>query len=165
MVLNNIELEFWNKYLSTLPEKPKNLSVRASMAGNRELANKLLNLYLIGHKTAGSGLVKDYQNCNEQLPKVGEFWIILDSNSVPKCIVKTIKVEINNFDQIPESIAIAEGEGDLSLEYWKKAHRTFFTPFLKKLGIDMLDKAQIITEHFEVVFKPKNSINVKRNLK
>lgn len=153
MGLNNIELEFWNKYLSTLDEKPKNLSVRANMAGNSELANKLLNLYLIGHKTAGSGLVKDYENCNEQLPKVGEFWIILDSNSNPKCIVKTIKVEINTFEQVPVSIAIAEGEGDLSLDYWRKVHKVYFSPFLRDLGIDNIETAKIVTEHFEVVYK------------
>ena len=49
--------------------------------------------------------------------------------------------------------AIAEGEGDLSLKYWRMAHLEFFKPFLKGLGINDINKEKVVTEFFEVVYK------------
>ena len=54
---------------------------------------------------------------------------------------------------MPEEVAIAEGEGDLSLDYWRKAHIEFFTPYLKSWGVTELDKETLITEFFEIVYK------------
>lgn len=151
MGLKIIESDFWESYINTLNLKPTAPIVTLGMAGNIELADELLELYLKGIKTAGSGLLKDYQIEGDDIPIVGNYWIILDSKSNPRCIVQTVRVEINRFDEVPESIAIAEGEGDLSLSFWRKAHREFFTPFLKAWGISNLDEELVITEHFKLV--------------
>lgn len=151
--LNNEELTFWNSYTATLTKKPVNPIVFSGMAGNEKIADELLQLYLNGKKTAGSGLMKDYLKANEPLPQVNQYWIILDSKLTPKCIVQTIKVEVNRFDEVPEKIAIAEGEGDLSISYWRTAHKEFFKPFLKDLGISNLNEELIITEYFKVIFR------------
>ncbi len=112
-----------------------------------------MKLYLDGKKTAGSGLVKDYEMAGDDLPKVDNHWIILDANEKPRCIVKTTRVEFHRFDQVPLEVALAEGEGDLSLEYWKKSHREFFTPYLEGLGLSDLESAQIVTEFYDLVFR------------
>jgi 5-formyltetrahydrofolate cyclo-ligase len=151
--MNKNELEYWNSYLETLEVIPENLKVEVGIAGNPEIADELLNLYLNGKKTAGSSLVKDYELAKDPLPEVGNFWMILDSKSEPKCIVKTVRVKYYQFDQVPQEVAYAEGEGDLSLDHWKKAHREFFTPFLKEWGISDLDKETVVTEFYEVVYK------------
>lgn len=151
--MNQSQRDYWNSYLETLTNKPENPRVEVSIAGNEEIADELLELYLCGKKTAGSGLVKDYQSAGDPLPEVGNYWIILDSRSEAQCIVKTIRVEFYQFDQVPVEVAIAEGEGDLSLEYWRKAHIDFFTPYLKDWGIDNLDEETLITEFYEVVYK------------
>jgi len=153
MDLNDNELKFWNKYLKTLENSLENDFVEAGIAGDPNIANELLELFLNGKKTAASGLVKDYEICDEELPEIGEHWIILDVDQNPKCIVKTIKVVFNRFDQIPLEIAIAEGEGDLSLEYWQKAHVEFFTPFLKEWGIADLNSEMVVTEFYKLVYK------------
>jgi len=153
MKLNDKELTFWNSYLQTLNQKPVDPFVEANMAGNAEIANELLDLYLTGKKTAGSGLLKDYEISGEELPKVGNFWIILDSNNTPKVIMKTVKVEFYEFSKVPEEVAIAEGEGDLSLDYWHKVHTKFFTPFLSEWKIDDLNKETVVTEYFELVYQ------------
>ncbi|MDP7321549.1 MAG: ASCH domain-containing protein [Bacteriovoracaceae bacterium] len=147
------ELEYWNSYLETLEVIPEDPKVEVGIAGNPEIADELLNLYLKGKKTAGSGLVKDYELAKDLLPEVGNFWIILNSKNEPKCIVKTVRVKFYQFDQVPQEVAYAEGEGDLSLDHWKKAHREFFTPFLQKWGISDLDKETVVTEFYEVVYK------------
>ena len=127
----------------------------ASFAGNEQVTDQLLNLYLSGRKTAASSLVKDYQRSGESLPKVDDHWIILDSQKNPRCIAKTVKVLTYQFSRVPEEVVRAEGEGDLSVSYWKKAHEKFFAPFLKDFGIDDINTADVITEFYEIVFKKR----------
>jgi 5-formyltetrahydrofolate cyclo-ligase len=147
--------EYWNKYLENLLEKdrPDHPHVEVSIAGNLDICDTLLNLYLNGKKTAGSGLVKDYELAADPLPKVGNFWIVLDSNENPRCILKTSKVVKNLFKDISLEIAIAEGEGDLSVDYWKSAHEEFFSPYLADWGIENLEDEEVVTEFYEVVYK------------
>lgn len=152
MKLRDAEQNYWNRYLATLEEEPTEPRVEASIAGNLDIADRLLGLYLSGSKRAGSGLVADYKHNNDPLPKVGDFWIILDSKLIPRCIVKTTRIQICNFKDVGEEVAVAEGEGDLSLEYWRKAHRDFFSPFLDVWGIKDLDTAEVLTEFYDVVF-------------
>lgn len=145
--------EFWDSYLQTLKDRPTSPTIIVDVAGNQEITDELLHLYLSGKKTAASSLLKDYQVTGDPLPQISNYWIILNSNNEPKCIVKTIRIERYQFDRVPEEVAIAEGEGDLSLKYWRKAHIEFFKPYLKSWGVIELDKETLITEFFEVVYK------------
>jgi uncharacterized protein YhfF len=151
--LKRLEQAFWNDYLARLPSRrrPKKAFVEASFAGGRKITDKLIRLYRAGKKTAGSGLVKDYKTAGDPLPKTGNYWIILDSRERPQFLVRTVRTEINPFGRIPKSVARAEGEGDLSVAYWKRAHGRFFLPSLSKWGISSLDEAEVITEHFKIV--------------
>lgn len=152
-MLNDKEQKFWNSYLlSHKSDFNPRSSVRASMSGDKNIADELLGLYLSGKKTAGSSLLKDYEASDDELPQIGDFWIILDSKSEPRCIVKTINIEIYPFDKVSKEVAMAEGEGDLSIEYWKQAHNYFFTPFLEGLKIKDLNKEKVVTEFFQLVF-------------
>ncbi len=154
--LSKDQLRFWSSYIETLIEKPEGRPViEAGIAGNDEIADELLALHLSGKKRAGSGLVKDYKLSGEELPKVGNYWIILNSAREAKCIVKTMEVEFHRFDQVPERIAIAEGEGDLSLEHWQQAHVQFFTPFLEDWKISDLNQETVVTEFYKLVYRAK----------
>jgi len=150
------EMKFWQGYLSSLPAaiRPLHPRVEAAFPGNREVADELINLYLSGKKTAGSSLGKDFEINEEPFPAVGNYWIVLDSKNTPCCIVKTIRVVSHSFKDIPDDIAKAEGEGDCSVAYWKKVHEEIFAQYLKKLQINDLQNTEVITEFFEVVYKP-----------
>lgn len=145
---------YWSQYLETISDDLYGVHIEAGMPGNADIADDLLALFLSGKKTAASGLVRDYELAGEALPKGGEYWIIQDSKMEPRCIVKTIRVEVNRFDQITEEIAKAEGEGDLSIEYWRKAHIDFFTPYLDDWGIEDIEKEMVVTEFYEMVYMP-----------
>jgi 5-formyltetrahydrofolate cyclo-ligase len=151
--MNEEQLKYWNDYLDSINQSNRDLYVEASIAGDLNLADELLNLYLDGKKTAGSSLVKDFVLAEDELPKVGNHWIVLDKNEKPCCILKTVKVEVNRFVDVTQEIAIAEGEGDLSVEHWRKIHKDFFTPYLSEWGITDLDNEDVITEFYEIVFK------------
>ncbi|MBX2994978.1 MAG: ASCH domain-containing protein [Bdellovibrionaceae bacterium] len=156
--LRDIEQDFFDAYFSNLSDDDKEgiTTISASSPGNDATSSELLALYLCGKKTAGSGLVADYINTGDPLPKPGHLWIVLDKDKKPKCILKTVAVEVHKFKDVPERIAKAEGEGDLSLDYWRRAHQEFFKPHLKRLKIENLDEAEVVTEFFERVHKAED---------
>lgn len=150
-----LERAFWNEYLAGIKpaRRPRRPVVGAAFAGNRRTTDGLLALYLAGKKSAGSGLVKDYLTAGDPLPKVGDYWIALDSRNRPRCLLKTVRVEMNIFKSLPKRIAVAEGEGDLSIAHWKRVHKKFYSPFLTKWGIENIEDAEVITEHFKLVHR------------
>lgn len=103
--------------------------------------DKLISLVLKGQKRATSYLYKE-----EDIPVIGEESIIHFDNEKDACIVKTINYKILKFKDVKEEDAILEGEGDLSLDYWKKVHEEFFKNQKKNFTIE--DK--IIFEEFEM---------------
>lgn len=149
-MLNESAQTLWQAFLHNKQLEPQHLHVTASMPGNREIADHLISLYLEGKKTAGSGLVRDFELAGDPLPTVGNYWIILDSIEKARCIAKTIRTEIYPFNKVTDEVVIAEGEGDLSREYWLEAHRKFFLPYLNKLQIEDLNNALVVTEFFEI---------------
>lgn len=156
--MNNLtgsEKKYWDDYLSTLPEelRPSNRNIRAGFAGSQAITDQLLALYLGGKKTAGSGILEDYISAGDPPPKVGNFWILLDSKGNPVCILKTERVVTNKFRDVPASVAEAEGEGDLSLAYWKQVHEELYSPFLSDWGVTNIEDATVITEFFQIVHK------------
>ena len=118
MNLNPQQQAYWEPYLATLPaaDRPRNPVVTASFAGNAEITDGLLELYLSGKKHAGSSIVEDFLSAGDPLPAVGNYWIFLDSTETPRLILLTERTVLNKFFEVPKEIAIAEGEGDLSLE-------------------------------------------------
>jgi uncharacterized protein YhfF len=148
--LTERESLYWQSYLSTgAPGGP----VEANIAGNETIADELLKLYLIGRKTAGSSLLEDYLTAGDPLPEPGRHWIVLDSKGAPGCILRTERVERHKFNEVSERVAIAEGEGDLSLAHWRKAHEEFFRPFLNGWGLEKIEQATVVTEFFRLVYR------------
>lgn len=153
--LNNIQKAYWDQFIFSLSPslRPVNPNVSASFAGNKEITDELLSLYLIGKKTAGSSIVEDFLSAGDELPQIGNYWIFLNSKEQPSCIFKTVNIKIHKFNEVPEEIAVAEGEGDLTLEYWRKVHGGLYNPLLKIWGLKDIHEATVITEFFELVYR------------
>ena len=120
-----------------------------SFGDNAEMADELAQLVLADKKTATSSLFAAYQDENEPILQVGEKSFIKNSNGEPVCVIETKQVIVQKFKEADEDLAIAEGEGDLSLNYWRKAHINFF----KKYNSDFNDDSQIVSEYFKVLHK------------
>jgi len=144
-------VNYWNDFKSQNEIGHDNYNI--SMFGGPDIADQLCDLIVTGEKTAGSSLVKDFEAAGDSLPKEGDFHVVINSEKEPVCIIKILKTERNLFYDVPESVAAAEGEGDKSLAHWQNVHEDFFSFFLEELEIDGLENAEVITEHFEVVFK------------
>lgn len=149
------ELALWQRYVGSHPgdDSLAGAHVTAGPAGGALLTDTLLALYLSGTKTAGSSLVADFVTAGDPLPRVGDHWICLDGAGEPRCILRTARVVVSRFADVSAETALAEGEGDLSLEHWRRAHREAWSPFLEGWGIRDLDQAEVVTEHLEVVLR------------
>ena len=115
------------------------------MGDSPELASELANLIKKGIKTASCGSFASYQQ-EESAPRIGSYNIILDGQNVPVCVIRLVSLQLVRFCDINEEFARKEGEGDLSLEYWKKEHQRFFSSE-GHFSEDM----ELIAEEFEVV--------------
>ena len=114
--------------------------------------DKLAKLVMQGVKTATCSALALYEYENEEIPKAGDYSVILDSDGQAVCIIRTTKVYIETFDQVSERHAYLEGEGDRSLEYWRQVHEEFFTEELKTIQQNFDAKMELVCEVFEVVF-------------
>jgi uncharacterized protein YhfF len=152
--LKPIESAYWRAYQRSLPtgKEDKQYLITASCAGTPEITDSLLALYLAGKKSAGSSVMEDFLAAGDALPAVGNYWILLDSRGQPGCILKTEKVLTYRFSEVPEAIAIAEGEGDLSLGYWREVHGALWRPYLASWNLSRLEEATVITEFFSLVY-------------
>lgn len=115
------------------------------MGDSPELASELANLIKKGIKTASCGSFASYQQ-EESAPRIGSYNIILDGQNVPVCVIRLVSLQLVRFCDINEEYARKEGEGDLSLEYWKKEHQRFFI----REG-HFSEDMELIAEEFEVV--------------
>lgn len=88
-----------------------------------ELADELLALVLAGTKTATCGALRDF-NAQEPVPEAGRRDVVLDGRGHPACVIETLSVLIQRFDQVDEAFAVAEGEGPY--EAWRDGHIAYF---------------------------------------
>lgn len=112
-------------------------------------ADHLANLVVTNQKTATSSLAIMYDFEQEQLPKVNQYYIILDSKDKPVAIIRNVEIRQFKFKDVTPEIAELEGEG--TLDKWIQDHKNFFTNELKHKNIQFNDNHQVDTEVFELV--------------
>ena len=119
-----------------------------------DAADRLASLVLEGKKSATASVYELYAYDNEELPEVGDLSIILDSEDRAVCVIRDTEVRVVPFGNVDEEHARLEGEGDLSLSYWREVHRKVFTEWMKEAGMAFKDSTEVVLEKFEVVFRP-----------
>ena len=118
-----------------------------------EAPDKLADLVVQGIKTATCSAYDLYRINNEPIPKVGDYSVILNSREEAVCIIQTRRVYVTEFDKVSEEHAFQEGEGDRSLEYWRKVHESFLTNELASVHRSFDGNTKVVCEEFEVVYK------------
>lgn len=120
---------------------------------NEHSANELAALVLSGRKRATAGLVWANECEGKRIPAPGDLSIVTDFAGNEVCIIETLRVDIVPFSEISEEFAATEGEGDGSLQYWRRAHEAFFGRECKRIGRTPEPDMPVVCERFEVVFK------------
>ena len=142
---------FWNQFRSEFPDAPAQPVASFYFCDNREDADICLQLVLDGQKRATAASVKELELCGDPIPQVGDLSIVTDFDGVPRAVIRTTSVELKRFGDVDENFARAEGEGDLTLEWWRDAHYAFFTRVLAGTKVKIDDDLLIACERFEVV--------------
>lgn len=144
--------QIWQDFRKQNLDTP-NEYVAWAFGDSKEMANTLARLVLEGKKTATASNYALYELHHEELPKVGLINILLDGDEEAVAILRTTAVDVIPFDQVTETHAYLEGEGDRSLAYWRNVHEEFFTKELDAIGREFHQQMPVVCERFEVIFK------------
>jgi len=115
------------------------------------LSKELIALILAGTKRATCSLLWSWEFDGETPPGVGDLEIVLDYADHPVLIQRITHVETVSFKNVSADFAASEGEGDLSLDYWRTAHWQFFLRECARIGREIDEAMPLVCETFEVL--------------
>jgi len=148
--------KIWEAYLFSIGESLENKKLECKMVeyfGNEEIADELFSLVYSGKKVATCGSLWTYEFEGIEPLKKGDLTIVTDYLGEKACVIRTTNIRIKKFIEITEEEARLEGEGDLSLEYWREGHKKFFTEECKEIGKEFSEEMPVVFEEFEVVYR------------
>ena len=114
-------------------------------------ADECARLVVAGRKRATAPSVWGFEARGESLPAPNDLAIVTTWNGEACAIIRTTDVIIRPFCDVPAEFARAEGEGDGSLEWWRRAHREYYARELAGTPYQVSDDMPIVCQYFEVV--------------
>jgi uncharacterized protein YhfF len=129
---------------------------RTEFAFPGPLRDELVASILAGAKTATAGLLVEYEREGEELPKVGDLAVVIDSELHSVALIETTEVRVVRAGDVDLQFAIDEGEGFESVADWRAAHERFWhgAEMRQALGdppVDVTDETLIVAERFRLV--------------
>jgi uncharacterized protein YhfF len=146
---------YWEQFLASLPsDSPYRAKTYVSegWGDSPAMADELGGLIVSGIKTATCSALCEWEVEGAPIPEAGLLTIVLDGRQKPLCIVETVEVFIRKYNEVDADFAREEGEGDLSLNYWRAAHRSFFARVLPKIGKEFSEDMPLVCERFRVIY-------------
>jgi uncharacterized protein YhfF len=111
------------------------------------MRDRLNDLIINGNKRATAGLLKeDYIDEGEEIEFVGERLAILDNYQKQIGIIKVTRVEVMEFKDVPTEFALAEAEGDLTGDDFRRSHSKFWN----SVGVDVKPETKVVTVYFDL---------------
>ena len=144
--------QMWKAFLKIAPEAA-GYEAEAWCYGGDE-ADKLAELTARGRKTATSSAYPIYEAVGAELPRSGEYSVLMRRDGSAVCVVYTSNVYVVPYRDVSEHHAWREGEGDRSLTYWRKVHESFFSECMEKEGLAFNEDMGVVCEEFSRVFPP-----------
>ena len=127
-------------------------SIAEGFGDGPELADRLGSLVLAGVKTATCSALWEWEAAGDPLPQAGLLTVVLGGEGRPRGIIETLEVRVVPFDQVDGEFAREEGEGDRSLDYWRRAHWNYFQRTLSRLGLAPAPDMPLVCERFRLVY-------------
>ena len=149
--------KLWQEYLAANGEQEDTTNKKYTswhFCDNKEDADGLVELVLQGVKCATASLYECYEYEQEESPKAGDYSVITDWDGIARCIIKATRVQVKPFGQVTPEFAATEGEGDKSLDYWRRVHWECFTRDMAEMGKEPTEDMLVICEEFQVVHRP-----------
>ena len=146
-------LPFWQTFLDSAPEYQASRFYESFyFADSEAVANHLAELVLSGVKRATAALVWGLEAEGKAPPRAGDLSIVTDWSGKPICVIETVSTEVAPFEEVTAEFAATEGEGDKTLEYWRKEHWAFFSRECGQIAREPSARMPILCEKFRVVY-------------
>ena len=115
------------------------------------LSAELLALIRQGRKRAGTSLLWACEADDQPIPDVGDIEIVLDFHNEPALVTRITDVSVVPYGEVTAEYAAVEGEGDGSLEYWRRAHWAYFSRECRRIGREPTEAMPVVCSVFEVL--------------
>jgi uncharacterized protein YhfF len=156
---SNVE-SFWQSYLATLSEEAReNIHpyVIDEFADTPEAATEVGKLAQAGIKTTSSSLLWGLEHLGLPIPKVGDIELIVDGEGEPLCIIELTEVWIKPFNTATEHFAYEYGEGERTLEAWRRDNWEFHSRWCLEIGREPSETMPIVFQRFRLLY-PKHEV-------
>ena len=150
--------EFWKTFCraSKLPEATQYQTWH--FGDSAKLSRELIELVLKGPKRATAGLAR-VLDATPNVPIAGVYSVVTEMDGTPRAVIRTTVVERRKFRDVDAAFAWDEGEGDRTLEDWKRGHWRYFTRECVSLGERMTEDAEVYLERFELLYPFEHALN------
>ena len=144
---------FWKSFIINNP-RYVNEKIPESFyfCDNEKDANDCAKLVIQKEKQATAPSLWSFEVNNEELPKVGELNIVTDWNRTPIAIIITTEIKLTPYNKINIQFAVIEGEGDKSLNYWKRVHKDYYTREMKESQDNFSEDMIIVCQYFKTIY-------------
>jgi uncharacterized protein YhfF len=112
-----------------------------------EMRQWLVGLVIAGRKRATASLLDELTREGEEVPYVGMLTSVVDDDGEHVATIRTTRVEMHPFGEVPWEFAAAEDEGDRDIDEWRAGHLAFWT----RVGEQVTPDSTVICEWFELV--------------
>lgn len=143
----------WNRYRTINPDAPAAAPSSFHFCDNQADADICADLVASGRKRATAPSVAELELAGDPMPQVGDYAIVTDWEGTAVAVIRTVSVETRRLGEIDEAFAQAEGEGDLTLEWWRAAHQRYYERVLAGSNFTVDADLEIVCERFAVVLK------------
>ena len=111
----------------------------------------LLQLVREGRKRATARVDMEFGKYGVPRRGPGDLWLVTDTAGDPAGLIRITDVQVWPFLDVPLSFARREGEGDNSLEYWRKVHKDYFVLQCEQWGVEWREDHLVCCEGFGLV--------------
>jgi uncharacterized protein YhfF len=148
--------QFWAEFLSENPQIDRATPYQVWYFSNTsESARELAGLVISGKKTATASLKAVNEIEPEKAPIDYGYSVVTTFEGEPVCVIQTTEIRHLPFSEVDAKFAFDEGEGDRTLEDWRRTHRDYFSREAPQYGFDFDESSIICCERFRLLY-PKN---------
>ena len=112
----------------------------------------MVELVLHGPKRATAGLACSSDALPQTAPVPGGYSIVTEIDGTPRAVIRTTGLERRKFCDVDAAFAWDEGEGDRTLDDWKRGHWQYFSRECESLGRAFSEDAEVCLERFELLY-------------
>jgi uncharacterized protein YhfF len=112
-----------------------------------EMRDRLNALVVDGSKRATAATLQEYLAEGEPVESIGEELYLLDNQGSIVAKVRITESTQCRFADVPDRFALAEGEGDLNGNDFRKSHRDYWS----RVGIEINEETPVVLLYFDLI--------------